>query len=50
MRKGRLPEGWEVHHKVLTNFQNTFSRDMAPGEVVKVDFPIQDGDIYPKKH
>lgn len=74
MRKGRLPEGWEVHHKVpldgggtnsfdnlvliqkephhkvLTNFQNTFSREMAPGEVKKVDFPIPDGDLYPKKH
>jgi len=74
MRKGGVPRGWEVHHKlpiddsgtnsldnlvliqkhqyhkVISNYQRTFARNMKPGEKITIDFPIPDGYIYPKKH
>ncbi|MBC1422398.1 HNH endonuclease [Listeria seeligeri] len=71
MKKGQVPKGYEVHHKlplddsgtndfenliimkknpyhsVITNTQNEFSKNMKPGESVKVKFPIPKGIIYP---
>lgn len=38
------------YHKVITNFQNSFSKKMSPGEKKIIDFPIPEGYIYiPKK-
>ena len=74
MQNGRVPDGWQVHHKlplddsgtnsfdnllliknepyhkVITNYQNSFSKQLKVGEVRKVNWPIPEGDIYPKKH
>lgn len=72
MRNGRVPNGWQVHHKlplddsgtnsfdnlvliknepyhkVITNYQNSFSRNLEIGEIKKIDWPIPEGKIYPK--
>ena len=74
MQNGRVPDGWQVHHKlplddsgtnnfdnlvliknepyhkVITNYQNSFSKKLSVGEIKSIDWPIIDGDIYPKKH
>lgn len=74
LQKGRVPDGWQVHHKVpiddsgtnsfdnliliqnepyhkvITNFQNSFAKQLAPGEKQIVDWPIPEGKLYPKKH
>ncbi|WP_233230924.1 T7SS effector LXG polymorphic toxin [Listeria weihenstephanensis] len=36
-------------HKVLTNTQKTLTKDLNVGETVKLEWPIPDGSIYPKK-
>lgn len=38
----------EPYHKVITNYQNSFSRNLKNGEVKNVDWPIPNGKIYPK--
>lgn len=38
----------EPYHKVITNAQTSFSKQLNPGESVKVKFPIPEGNIYPK--
>lgn len=72
IKNGRVPNGWQVHHKlplddsgtnsfenlvliknepyhkVITNYQNSFSRNLKNGEVKKGDWPIPNGKIYPK--
>lgn len=74
LQKGRVPDGWQVHHKVpiddsgtnsfdnliliqnepyhkvITNFQNSFAKQLAPGEKQIVDWPIPEGKLYPEKH
>ncbi|AQL39846.1 PAAR domain-containing protein [Pseudomonas syringae] len=37
----------EPYHKVLTNFQNSFTRTLTPGESKIVDWPMINGNIYP---
>ncbi|MFJ5768825.1 T7SS effector LXG polymorphic toxin [Psychrobacillus sp. NPDC093180] len=73
LQKGRVPDGWQVHHKVpiddsgtnsfsnliliqnepyhkvITNFQNSFAKQLAPGEKQIVDWPIPEGKLYPEK-
>ncbi|EUJ48456.1 HNH endonuclease signature motif containing protein [Listeria rocourtiae] len=36
-------------HKVLTNTQKTLTKDLNVGETMKLEWPIPDGSIYPKK-
>ena len=74
LQKGRVPDGWQVHHKlplddsgintfdnmilirnepyhkVITNFQNSFAKQLTTGEVRTVNWPIPEGSIYPPKH
>ncbi|KAB7705328.1 hypothetical protein F9802_14600 [Bacillus aerolatus] len=74
LQKGRVPDGWQVHHKVpiddsgtnsfdnliliqnepyhkiITNFQNSFAKQLVPGEKQVVDWPVPEGNLYPKKH
>ncbi|UZQ52372.1 HNH endonuclease signature motif containing protein [Clostridium kluyveri] len=74
MQNGRIPDGWQVHHKlplddsgtnscdnlvliqnepyhkVITNYQNSFAKELKIGEIKKVEWPIPDGNIYPEKH
>jgi phosphohistidine swiveling domain-containing protein len=74
MKNGRVPDGWQVHHKlplddsgtnnfdnlvliqnepyhkVITNFQNSFAKELKIGEIKEVEWPIPDGNIYPPKH
>ncbi|EAE3734178.1 hypothetical protein E4T02_14580 [Listeria monocytogenes] len=38
----------EPYHRVITNSQLAFSRNMKVGESVKVKFPMPEGNIYPK--
>lgn len=40
----------EPYHKVITNFQNSFAKQLAPGEKQIVEWPIPEGKLYPKKH
>ncbi|WP_188006828.1 LXG domain-containing protein [Sporosarcina sp. ANT_H38] len=73
LQKGRVPDGWQVHHKVpiddsgtnsfnnliliqnepyhkvITNFQNSFAKQLAPGEKQIVDWPFPEGKLYPEK-
>lgn len=35
------------YHKVLTNFQNDLIKDMKPGEIQEVEYPIPNGSVYP---
>ena len=73
LQKGRVPVGWQVHHKVpiddsgtnsfnnliliqnepyhkvITNFQNSFAKQLAVGEKQIVDWPIPEGELYPEK-
>lgn len=37
----------EPYHKTITNFQNTFAKQLNAGEVKKVEWPIPEGNIYP---
>jgi hypothetical protein len=37
----------DPYHKVLTNYQNSVTRGMKPGESLKLDWPMIDVDIYP---
>ncbi len=37
----------EPYHKTITNYQNSFSRQLKPGETKPVDWPIPEGSIYP---
>lgn len=39
----------EPFHKTITNFQNSFARQLNPGESKKVSWPIPEGNIYPPK-
>ena len=74
MQNGRVPDGWQVHHKlplddsgtnsfdnlvliknepyhkVITNYQNSFAKQLEVGEIKSVNWPIPEGNIYPKKH
>ena len=74
MQNGRVPDGWQVHHKlplddsgtnsfdnlvliknepyhkVITNYQNSFAKQLTVGEIKNVNWPIPEGNIYPKKH
>lgn len=74
MKNGRVPDGWQVHHKlplddsgtnsfdnlvliknepyhkVITNYQNSFAKQLEIGEVKNVKWPIPEGNIYPQKH
>ncbi|MGM0219158.1 T7SS effector LXG polymorphic toxin [Enterococcus sp. AZ126] len=38
----------EPWHKVITNHQNSVARGMKPGDIKKVEWPMIDGNIYPK--
>ncbi|MEI5993946.1 T7SS effector LXG polymorphic toxin [Candidatus Enterococcus mansonii] len=38
----------EPWHKVITNHQNSVARGMKPGEIKQVEWPMIDGNIYPK--
>lgn len=73
MEAGKVPTGYQVHHKlplddggtndfknlvlikndpfhkVLTNTQKTLTKDLNVGETMKLEWPIPDGSIYPKK-
>ncbi|MDR9855702.1 HNH endonuclease signature motif containing protein [Paenibacillus sp. VCA1] len=40
----------EPYHKVITNFQNSFAKSLKTGESKTVDWPVPDGNIYPKTH
>jgi hypothetical protein len=68
---GRVPEGWQVHHKLplddngtndfsnlilmkndpyhmtVTNFQNDVTAALKEGEMMRIDWPIPDGFVYP---
>jgi hypothetical protein len=37
----------DPYHKVLTNYQNSVTRGMKPGESLTLDWPMIDVDIYP---
>lgn len=37
----------DPYHKVITNEQNSLTKDMKPGDSKTVEFPIPEGDIYP---
>ena len=37
----------EPYHKTITNFQNTFAKQLNNGEIKKVEWPIPEGNIYP---
>ena len=74
MQNGRVPDGWQVHHKlplddsgtnsfdnlvliknepyhkVITNYQNSFAKQLTSGEIKKIRWPIPEGNIYPKNH
>ncbi|MDU7364262.1 hypothetical protein [Clostridium sp.] len=74
IKNGRVPDGWQVHHKlplddsgtnsfdnfvliknepyhkVITNYQNSFSKQLEVGEIKNVNWPIPEGNIYPKRH
>lgn len=74
IQNGRVPDGWQVHHKlplddsgtnsfdnlvliqnepyhkVITNYQNTLTRQMEVGDVKTVQWPVPNGDIYPAEH
>ncbi|MDB1944017.1 hypothetical protein PMY37_07195 [Clostridium tertium] len=74
INNGRVPDGWQVHHKlplddsgtnsfdnfvliknepyhkVITNYQNSFSKQLEVGEIKNVNWPIPEGNIYPKRH
>ncbi|WP_250674109.1 polymorphic toxin-type HINT domain-containing protein [Paraclostridium ghonii] len=74
MQNGRVPDGWQVHHKlplddsgtnsfdnlvliknepyhkVITNYQNSFAKQLEVGEVKNVNWPIPEGNIYPQNH
>ncbi|WP_240431922.1 HNH endonuclease signature motif containing protein [Paenibacillus aceti] len=39
----------DPYHKVITNEQNSLTKDMKPGDSKTVEFPIPEGDIYPPK-
>ena len=74
MQNGRVPDGWQVHHKlplddsgtnsfdnlvliknepyhkVITNYQNSFVKQLEVGEIKSVNWPIPERNIYPQKH
>ena len=74
IQNGRVPDGWQVHHKlplddsgtntfdnlvliqnepyhkVITNYQNSITRQMGVGEVQTVQWPLPNGNIYPAQH
>lgn len=74
MQNGRVPDGWQVHHKlplddsgtnsfdnlaliknepyhkVITNYQNSFAKQLEVGETKSVNWPIPEGNIYPQKN
>jgi hypothetical protein len=37
----------DPYHKVITNYQNTVTRSMKPGDSQTLDWPIIDLDVYP---
>lgn len=39
----------DPYHKALTNAQNKLTKDLKPGDSVKIKFPIPEGNIYPRK-
>lgn len=72
--KGRVPDGWQVHHKlplddsgtnsldnlvlvqnepyhkVITNYQNSVTKQLQVGDELMVQWPMFDGNIYPPNH
>ena len=40
----------EPYHKVITNYQNSITKDIKPGETIKIKWPIPTGSIYPAIH
>ena len=74
MQNGRVPDGWQVHHKlplddsgtnsfdnlvliknepyhkVITNYQNSFAKQLTVGEIKNVNWPMPEGHIYPKNY
>lgn len=74
IKAGKVPNGWQVHHKlplddsgtnsfdnlvliknepyhkVITNYQNSVTKDMKSGDIQVVQWPIPDGHIYPTKN
>lgn len=40
----------EPYHKVITNYQNSFTRQLKPGESQKVNWPIPEDHTYPSLH
>ena len=72
LKNGRIPDGWQVHHKlplddngtndfdnlvliknepwhkVITNHQNSIAKGMKASDIKNADWPIIEGNIYPK--
>ena len=48
------PQEWQAtcrqSHKVITNYQNSITKDIKPGEIIKIKWPIPTGSIYPAIH
>ncbi len=40
----------EPYHKVLTNYQNSFMKNMNEGDIIVVSWPQPNGNIYPSTH
>lgn len=40
----------EPYHKVITNYQNSVTKQLQVGDKLTVQWPIPDGNIYPPKH
>ncbi len=36
----------DPYHKVITNYQNSVTRNLSIGESINVDWPIPNGDYY----
>lgn len=36
----------DPYHKVITNYQNSFTKDLEVGKSIEVDWPIPDGNYY----
>jgi hypothetical protein len=40
----------DPYHKVITNYQNSFAKQLKPGQTKSVDWPVPNGEIYPLFH
>ncbi|WP_430858263.1 polymorphic toxin-type HINT domain-containing protein [Clostridium paraputrificum] len=40
----------EPYHKAITNYQNSFAKQLTVGEIKSVNWPIPEVNIYPKKN